>query len=151
MNPKTTNIPYTIAVDFDGTLVKDMYPGIGTINQPVWDAVLAAQSKGAKLILWTCRNGYQLQDAVIFCADNGLHFDAINENLDEVKVLYKGDTRKVFADVYIDDRNAKLLCDGTLQTVPVFDGRSCKLCGTKSPWGTKTCPVCGNAFSDMEP
>lgn len=101
-------LPRIIAVDFDGTLVEDKYPLIGGINQKVWDAVTRAQESGYKLILWTCRNGDQLQEAVKFCSNNGLHFDAINENIDEVKILYGGDTRKVFADMYIDDRCAWL-------------------------------------------
>ena len=100
--------PVILAVDFDGTLVKDRFPGIGMINRPIWDAVLQAQDQGYKIILWTCRNGEALKEAIEFCAEHDLHFDAINENLDEIKVLYGGDTRKIFADVYIDDRNGYL-------------------------------------------
>ena len=99
------HLPPVLAVDFDGTLVEDKYPNIGRINTTVWNAVLNAQNKGYKLIFWSCRNGEALEDAVSFCAHNGLHFDAINENIDEVKVLYGGDTRKVFADIYLDDRS----------------------------------------------
>lgn len=98
------NLPPILAVDFDGTLVEDNFPLIGDIKPKIWEAVLQAQKRGCKLILWTCRNGDALREAVDFCAGNGLHFDAINENLDEIKGLYGGDTRKVFADMYIDDR-----------------------------------------------
>lgn len=103
-----SNFPPILAVDFDGTLVQDEFPSIGKINQRVWDEVVHAQRQGYKIILWTCRSGEALKDAVDFCSGNGLHFDAINENIDEVKVLYGGDTRKVFADMYIDDRCAWL-------------------------------------------
>lgn len=97
-------LPSILAVDFDGTLVKNKFPDIGERCPSVWEYVLDAQKEGWKIILWTCRNGEALKAAVEFCADHGLHFDAINENLDEVKVLYGGDTRKVYADIYIDDR-----------------------------------------------
>lgn len=100
--------PKILAVDFDGTLVQDQYPMIGKIRKPMWDAVIKVQKEGWKIILWSCRNGSALKDAVEFCSDNGLHFDAINENIDEVKIMYGGDTRKVFADMYIDDRSAVL-------------------------------------------
>ena len=93
-----------IAVDFDGTLVSDKFPEIG---EPYWDVVnrlKECQQNGAKIILWTCRNKEFLKEAVTFCSDIGLHFDAINDNLDEIKVLYDGDTRKVFADEYWDDK-----------------------------------------------
>lgn len=103
-----SNLPPVLAVDFDGTLVQDRFPMIGEINKPIWDAVSKAHQEGYKLILWTCRNGETLLNAVEFCAARGLHFDAINENIDEVKVLYGGDTRKVFADLYIDDRCGQL-------------------------------------------
>ena len=98
-------MPYIIAVDFDGTLVQDKYPLIGEINNEIWSALkLRQESEGIKIILWTCRNGQALKDAVEFCSNNGLHFDAINENLDEIKILYGGDTRKIFADEYWDDK-----------------------------------------------
>lgn len=107
-----SSLPRIMAVDFDGTLVEDCFPSIGPVNQRVWDAVVKAQQDGYKLILWSCRTGSALHDAVEFCAERGLHFDAINENIDEIKILYSEDTRKVFADIYIDDRSAMLLPSG---------------------------------------
>ena len=94
-----------IAVDFDGTLVEDKFPEIGEPIYQTWMKLFKEQSEGSKIILWTCRNGKALEDAVNFCKFKmGFHFDAINENLDEIKVLYGGDTRKVFATEYWDDR-----------------------------------------------
>ena len=102
-------LPKIAAVDFDGTLVKDKFPEIGEINSVVWDSVKQLQDNGYKLILWTCRSndlqGTQLDDAVAFCKKEGLEFDAVNENLKEVQDMFGGDTRKVYADVYIDDKN----------------------------------------------
>lgn len=97
-----------IAIDFDGTLVEDKYPLIGNIKTEVWCAAQTRQEEGSKLILWTCRNGQALKEAVEFCNKNGLHFDAINENLDEIKVLYGGDTRKIFASEYWDDKGVNV-------------------------------------------
>lgn len=94
-----------IAVDFDGTIVADRFPDIGEPIGYTCAKIRKEQAQGSKIILWTCRNGKALEDAVKFCRDElGLHFDAINENLDEIKVLYGGDTRKVFADEYWDDK-----------------------------------------------
>lgn len=107
---KNIEMPYIIAVDFDGTLVEDKFPEIGEIKRETWDAVRLAKDSGFKLILWTSRDGEQLKEAVAFCADKGLHFDAINENIDEVKILYNNDTRKVFANEYWDDRAVKCYC-----------------------------------------
>lgn len=107
---KNIEMPYIIAVDFDGTLVEDRFPEIGEVKQETLDAVRLAKDSGFKLILWTSRDGEQLKEAVAFCADKGLHFDAINENIDEVKILYNNDTRKVFANEYWDDRAVKRYC-----------------------------------------
>lgn len=96
-------LPTIIAIDFDGTLVKNKFPEIGDINPAVWGAALRARSKGAKLILWTSRTGKVLDDAVQFCEKYGLTFDAVNDNIPEVKAL-GWDARKVFATMYIDDR-----------------------------------------------
>lgn len=110
-------LPYAIAVDFDGTLVHDQYPEIGVIKHKVFNEAKKQRSLGAKIILWTCRNGVPLEDAVKFCSDNGLEFDAVNENLDEVKMLFGGDTRKVYANEYWDDKvpyQSLLLIHGNL-------------------------------------
>ena len=103
-------LPYIIAVDFDGTLVADEFPYIGKAIESVWEKVKTAQSKGAKIILWTSRNGQCLKEAVEYCVQRGLHFDAINENLDECKVLFDNDTRKVYADEYWDDKCIGQFC-----------------------------------------
>ena len=105
-----SSLPYIIAVDFDGTLVEDKFPKIGEPIARVWDHLKKAQDNGAKIILWTCRNGDKLKEAVEFCSAYGLHFDAINENLDECKVLFDKDTRKVYADEYWDDKSIAAYC-----------------------------------------
>lgn len=104
-------LPTIIAIDFDGTLVENRFPEIGEINPVVWQAAFKAKSQGVKLILWTSRTGKVLDDAVQFCADHGLTFDAINDNIPEVKAL-GWDARKVFATLYIDDRSGTVDFDG---------------------------------------
>jgi hydroxymethylpyrimidine pyrophosphatase-like HAD family hydrolase len=94
-----------IAVDFDGTIVSDKYPDIGILNKELVRYLIMRQENGDKLILWTCRTGNLLKQAVRHCELAGLKFDAINENLKEVIKHYGGDTRKVFADLYIDDKS----------------------------------------------
>ena len=104
-------LPYIIAVDFDGTLVEDKFPEIGAPREFVWELLKKAQSRGIKIILWTSRDNERLKDAVEYCVSRGLHFDAINDNLDECKVLFNNNTRKVFANEYWDDKAIKDYCD----------------------------------------
>ena len=100
--------PPILAVDFDGTLVENKFPEIGAIKEDVFTAVLAYQAVGWRIILWTCRTDNMLEDAVNFCKANGLIPDEVNRNIPEVQAVYGGDTRKIFANMYIDDRNGFL-------------------------------------------
>lgn len=100
---KESMLPVILAVDFDGTLVTNRFPEIGEIRPEVWNAVLSAQKDGCKIILWTSRTGEVINQAVQFCNEHGLVFNAINDNIPEVKAL-GWDARKVFAKYYIDDR-----------------------------------------------
>jgi hypothetical protein len=96
------------AIDFDGTLCINEYPNIG---QPIYKTIIFCKERkaeGHKLILWTCRSGKYLDEAVAWCKEQGLTFDAVNENLPEMIELFDNDCRKVFADYYIDDKNLVL-------------------------------------------
>lgn len=97
-------LPPIIAVDFDGTLAKDEYPNIGEANLELFEAIAEFKTQGWKIVLWTCRDGEQLFKAVHFCLQHGLTFDAVNENIAEVKHLFNNDTRKIYANLYIDDK-----------------------------------------------
>lgn len=97
-----------LAVDFDGVLCVDRYPKIGRPRKEVFNYISKQKQKGCKLILWTCRRGKYLDEAVEWCKKQGLYFDAVNENLPESIKKYGGDTRKIFADVYIDDKAIRM-------------------------------------------
>ena len=96
------------AVDFDGTLCNSNYPELGEPIDIVIDFCKQRREEGHKLILWTCRSGKYLDEAVAWCKMQGLTFDAVNENLPEMIELFDNDCRKVFADYYIDDKNLVL-------------------------------------------
>lgn len=93
------------AVDFDGTLCECAYPAIGVPKMAIIEHFKQLREDGHKLILWTCREGEKLQDAIEWCAAHGLYFDAHNANLPELIELYGTDPRKVGADFYVDDKN----------------------------------------------
>ena len=96
--------PITIAVDFDGTIVEHKYPAIGKELPFAIHSLKALQKKGHRLILWTYRAGEELAEAVEFCAQQGLEFYAVNKNYPEEK-FSDNISRKILADIYIDDRN----------------------------------------------
>lgn len=102
--------PLVIAVDFDGTLCENAFPFIGDPIHETIEWMKELRRNGNKLILWTCRDGMNLVDAIVWCADHGLFFDAVNDNLESHKKRYKGNSRKILADLYIDDKSI-LPCD----------------------------------------
>lgn len=101
-----------IAIDFDGTLCENKYPEIGLPRWGVIFKALSEQENGAALILWTCRTGKELNDAVEACAKWGLTFDAVNKNLPSWVDTWNNDPRKVGATEYWDD-HAKSTIDAT--------------------------------------
>jgi hypothetical protein len=94
-----------IAVDFDGTIVDHEYPAIGKEKLFAFQTLKELDKKGALLILWTFRAGKELQEAVDYCRANGIEFYAVNKNYPEEVFDEKTTSRKINADIYIDDRN----------------------------------------------
>lgn len=92
-----------IAVDFDGTLFENAWPEIGVPREEIIHYIKQEQANGAKIILWTCRAGEKLENAIKACAEYGIHFDAVNENLPEIINIFGSDTRKIVANEYLDD------------------------------------------------
>ena len=97
-----------IAVDFDGTIVDHVYPAIGKEKLFAFRTLKELEKKGARLILWTFRSGKELDEAVEFCKQNGIEFYAVNKNYPE-EVFDDSISRKIDADVFIDDKNVAIL------------------------------------------
>ena len=63
------------------------------------------QDDGCALVLWTCREGDLLEQAVAWCRNLcGLNFDVVNDNIEETKKYFGGNSRKICCDYYIDDK-----------------------------------------------
>ena len=94
--------PPILAIDFDGTITRDNdFPHIGKIMPEAQEVLQELHEKGCKLILWTCRNGQDLENAVTWCQAWGIPIDYVNENIPEIKF----GNPKIFANYYIDDLN----------------------------------------------
>lgn len=100
-----------VAVDFDGTLCLNAFPEIGEPNRLIIAYVKRLAAAGSKIILYTSReNGTRklLDEAVAFCAEQEIPLYAVNENPGNPYAasigLQPSDNRKVYADLYIDDK-----------------------------------------------
>jgi hydroxymethylpyrimidine pyrophosphatase-like HAD family hydrolase len=89
-----------IAVDFDGTCVKHRYPFVGEDigAAPILKKLI---ENGHRIILLTMRgSGTVLRDALTWFSKNEIPLYAINQNPSQTW----SDSRKVFADYYIDNQ-----------------------------------------------
>lgn len=94
-----------IAVDFDGTIVKHRYPEIGEEIPFATEALKMLIRDRHRLILWTVREGKLLEEAVEWCRERGVEFYAVNRDYPEEETAHNGFSRKLKADLFIDDRN----------------------------------------------
>lgn len=94
-----------IAVDFDGTIVEHRYPHIGEEIPFAIDTLKLLQQEKHRLILWSVREGALLDEAVEWCKSRGLEFYAVNKDYPEEERNHQGFSRKLKADMFIDDRN----------------------------------------------
>lgn len=94
---------HVIAIDFDGTLCVSAYPDIGEPKEEVIEAAKKEKENGAYLVLWTCREGNLLEDALAWCLEHGLEFDYVNDNPLHRIQCYGTNCRKVFCDELWDD------------------------------------------------
>ena len=105
----------TIAVDFDGTIVEHRYPKIGEEISFATETLKILAQERHKLILWTVREGELLEEAIEWCRQRGVFFYSVNKDYPEEEKSHNGFSRKLKADLFIDDRNLGGLPDwGTI-------------------------------------
>lgn len=95
----------TIAIDFDGTIVEHKYPEIGPEIPFAIETLKMLINDRHRLILWSVREGVLLEEAVEYCRKRGVEFYAVNKDYPEEKTTDRNFSRKLKADLFIDDRN----------------------------------------------
>jgi len=100
-----------IAIDFDGTIVADQYPAIGQLKPNAREVIQQLKHDGHYIIIWTCRTGNPMHQVYDFLTEQQIPFDRINKSNPENVAKYGIDTRKVYADVYVDDKGLHELPD----------------------------------------
>ena len=105
-----------IAVDFDGTIVENRYPEIGAERPFATETLKMLIQDHHRVVLWSCREGKLLEDALEWCRERGVEFYAANRDYPEETTDNNPHfTRKLKADLFIDDRNVGGLPDwGTI-------------------------------------
>lgn len=99
---------FDLAVDFDGTLCRNMYPDIGMPIGETIRQVKLAKDYGVRVALWTCRQSAYLDKAIAWCAAQGIELDAVNDNTEERKAFYGNNPRKIGYHELWDDRAVRM-------------------------------------------
>jgi len=102
-----------IAIDFDGTVVDHAFPDIGKLKEGAKEVINEWYDKGYHILIWTCRNNHEpdhpewtnapISAVRQFLIDNGVKFTGINQQ--QPGMGFYLESRKIFANIYIDDRN----------------------------------------------
>lgn len=94
-----------IAVDFDGVICNSAYPALGDAMPGVRKAIKELRERGHYVIVWTCRTGEPLLQAINWMREQRISFDRVNDHSPENLAEYGEGGKKIYADVYIDDKN----------------------------------------------
>lgn len=94
-----------IAIDFDNTIAFTSFPTIHGIRPGAVETIRGMRKNGHYVIIWTCRCDKDLTDAINFMLETGIEFDRINDNHPDNVRKYGFNSRKINADIYIDDKN----------------------------------------------
>ncbi len=93
-----------IAIDFDGTLHLGKFPNIGVPSPDAIKIMKQLKADGHYLIINTARSGDDLINAVNWLLEKDIPFDRINDNHPGNVEKYGSNSRKIYAHLYIDDR-----------------------------------------------
>ena len=94
----------TISIDYDDTIVYQDFPNSGKIKPNAKEVINRLYDDGHHILIWTCRSNDRLDTAKNYLIECGIKYHLINENLPNNIEQYGGDTRKMSAHIYIDDR-----------------------------------------------
>jgi hypothetical protein len=94
-----------LAIDFDGTLHDGTYFNIGMPKPGAVKYMKKIKDEGHYIIIWTCREGDKQQKMKEWLKKKEIPYNVINDNNPVKTAEYKSNSRKVFADMYIDDKN----------------------------------------------
>jgi hypothetical protein len=108
-----------IAMDFDNCLaIIGTFPTIIGLKPGAKAAMEELFRKNYYVIVWTCREGLNLNSAKQFLLANGVPFHQINTHHPELVQRFGTDTRKICADIYVDDKNLEA---HKLESYPNYD------------------------------
>lgn len=100
------NLATVLAIDFDGTIAEHpQWPDLGTVKEYAQHYLRLLREENYYIIIWTCREGNCIENIKVWLDAHEIPYDQINQHHPKLVEFYKNDTRKICADIYVDDRN----------------------------------------------
>ncbi len=93
-----------LAIDFDGTIARGKFPHIEGAIADAQQYIKQLKADGHYIIINTCRTGDDLLNAINWLVQNNIPFDRVNDNEPTNVAMYGNNSRKVYAHLYIDDK-----------------------------------------------
>jgi guanylate kinase len=93
-----------VSVDYDSTIVADEYPKIGEALPNAKEVMQYLFDRGHELIINSCRTGEAEKQMVGWLRYHKYPYDWVNKNSPRMIKKYGTDTRKISADIHIDDK-----------------------------------------------
>lgn len=94
-----------LAIDFDGTIVEIDYPHIGKLKKDAVKYINKLYAEGYIIVINSCRADEVEEEMCKFLCKMGIKYHHVNKNDPSLIEYYGFDTRKISADIYIDDKN----------------------------------------------
>lgn len=98
-------VPLILAIDFDETIaINSPFPKLVGIKRQADYYIRKLVEEGYYIIIWSCRSDGDAEDAKEFLTTHNIPYHQFNEQHPSCIEYYNNDTRKVAADLYIDDK-----------------------------------------------
>lgn len=99
MGKRVVDKKKVFAIDFDGTICESAFPKIGAPKEKMIAFIRRIKAAGGTVVIWTCREGETLANAIKWLKEHKVPYDHVNSN---PKANF--DSRKIYADYYVDDK-----------------------------------------------
>lgn len=100
-----------LAIDFDKTIADSDYPHIHNLRPNAKEVLNRLHEEGFYIIINTCRSDGYEEEVRQYLNSQEVKYHHVNTNHPGLCEYYKADSRKISADIYIDDKSLETLLD----------------------------------------
>jgi len=100
------NLQPVVAIDFDKTIYNSEFPEVGVVFKTAREYINLLHRDGYYIVINSCRTlGIDVETAKFALKADDIKYDKFNENNPSWITAFGNDSRKIGADIYIDDKS----------------------------------------------